>query len=84
MQFMPMGSPFSFEVVSSAFQFMLKSNRNSQIARIENVPEEQLSIFNDMGFQSIPKETEYIYRTENLAELRGNRYKQQRMPTILL
>ena len=78
MPIMPMGSPFSFEVVWSAFQFMLKSNRNSQIARIENVPEEQLSIFNDMGFQSIPKETEYIYRTENLAELRGNRYKQQR------
>ncbi len=78
MPIMPMGSPFSFEVVWSAFQFMLKSNRNSHIARIENVPKEQLSIFNDMGFQSIPKETEYIYRTEDLAELRGNRYKQQR------
>ena len=45
MPIMPMGSPFSFEVVWSAFQFMLKSNRNSQIARIENVSEEHLSIF---------------------------------------
>ena len=36
---LPIGQPFSFEVTKAAFQFCLESNRNPQIARIENVPE---------------------------------------------
>ncbi len=64
--------------VRDAYQFMLESNQNSQIARIENVPEELLSVFKNAGFHAIQKETEYVYRSEDLSELRGNRYKQQR------
>lgn len=78
MPIMPMGVPFSLDVVMSTWQFMLESNQNAQIARIENVPEKLLSIFKNEGFHAIQKETEYVYRTENLSELRGDRYKQQR------
>ncbi|MDE0316293.1 MAG: phosphatidylglycerol lysyltransferase domain-containing protein [Candidatus Poribacteria bacterium] len=66
------------KIVRDAYQFMLESNQNSQIARIENVPEELLSVFKNAGFHAIQKETEYVYRSEDLSELRGNRYKQQR------
>ena len=66
------------KTVRETYQFMLESNRNPQIARIENVPEELLPIFKNDGFRAIQKETEYVYRTEDLSELRGNRYKQQR------
>ena len=66
------------KIVRDAYQFMLESNRNPQIARIENVPEELLSVFKNEGFNAILKETEYVYRTEDLSELRGDRYKQQR------
>lgn len=69
---------FYLKVVHDAYQFMLESNRNPQIARIENVPKDMLPSFRDGGFQAIQKETEYVYRTKNLSELRGNRYKQQR------
>ena len=72
------GDPLYLEVVDSAYQFMLESNRNPQIARIENVPEEMLPIFNEIGFHGIQKEIEYVYRTEDLSELRGDHYKQQR------
>ncbi|MDE0481862.1 MAG: phosphatidylglycerol lysyltransferase domain-containing protein [Candidatus Poribacteria bacterium] len=66
------------KIVRNAYQFMLKCNQNSQIARIENVPEELLSVFKNAGFHAIQKETEYVYISEDLSELRGNRYKQQR------
>ena len=67
-----------FKVVQDAYQFMLESNRNPQIARIENVSEEMLPVFKNEGFNAVQKETEYIYRTKDLSELRGDRYKQQR------
>ena len=64
--------------VNKAYQFMLGTNRNPHIARIENVPRELISDFEGDGFRAILKETEYLYETEALAGLRGNRYKQQR------
>ena len=72
------GNRAYLKTVRDAYQFMLKCNQNPQIARIENVPEELLSVFKNEGFHAIKKEAEYIYRSEDLSELRGNRYKQQR------
>ncbi len=72
------GNRSYLKIVRDASQFMLDSNRNPQIARIENAPEKLLPIFKNEGFCAIQKEIEYIYRTEDLSELRGNRYKQQR------
>ncbi len=73
-------------VVREAYQFMLEANRNPQIARIENVPCEMLPFFaaeSQYGYgnpplQTVLKEKEYLYETEALAELKGNRYKSQR------
>ncbi len=72
------GNRSYLKTVRDASQFMLKSNQNPLIARIENVPEELLSVFKNAGFDAILKEIEYIYRTEDLSDLRGNRYKRQR------
>ena len=66
------------KVVSSASQFMLDASRNPHIVRIENVPQEMISCFEKNGFCASLKETEYLYETATLAELRGDRYKQQR------
>ena len=65
-------------VVREVSQFMLASNRNPHIARIENVPQEMISSFEKNGFRATLKETEYLYETEALVGLRGDRYKQQR------
>ena len=64
--------------VYKAYQFMLDSNRNPEIARIENVPEECLSVFIDKDFTYIQKEADYVYLTQDLCGLKGNRFKQQR------
>ena len=65
-------------VIRKTYQFMLESNRNLHIARIENVLQEMLPFFEKNGFRVTLKETEYLYETATLAALRGDRYKQQR------
>lgn len=82
MPILPM--PFEIEnrsylnIINKTYQFMLASNRNRHIARIENVPQEMISFFEKNGFRATLKETEYLYETEALVGLRGDRYKQQR------
>ena len=66
------------DIINAAYQFMLDTNRNRHIARIENVSQELLDYFERNGFRAILKETEYLYETEALADLRGDRYKRQR------
>ena len=72
------GSCRYLKVVRKAYQFMLESSRNPHIARIENVPEEMLPCFKENGFSATLKETEYLYETEALSRLSGNRYKSKR------
>ena len=79
-------------VIREAYQFMLETNRNPQIARIENVPKEMLSFLLDQHLEgcckgrghsdppdtAVVKETEFLYETQALAQLKGNRYKSKR------
>ena len=79
-------------VIREAYQFMLETNRNPQIARIENVPQEMLPFLLGQHLESCckgrghsyppdtaaVKETEFLYETQALAQLKGNRYKSKR------
>ena len=78
MPIMPIGESPSREAICKSYLFMLETNRAKSIARIENVPETSLPFFHDLGFRVFRKETEYLYTTEFLIELKGNRYKSQR------
>ena len=70
--------PRYLKVVNKTHQFMLDASRNPHIVRIENVPQEMTALFEKNRFCVRLKETEYLYETVALAELRGDRYKQQR------
>ncbi|MYC74424.1 DUF2156 domain-containing protein [Candidatus Poribacteria bacterium] len=65
-------------VIRTAYHFMLESNRNPHIARIENVPQALYTFFQEDGFRVTLKETEYLYEIGTLSELRGNRFKSKR------
>ena len=78
MPIMPMGDLPSEKAIHEAYAFMLEANRARQIARIENVPVDFLPFFHTLGFESTLKETEYLYETESLIQLKGNRYKSKR------
>ena len=74
----PMGGTLSQKVICQAYTFMLEANRAKQIARIENVPMDLIPFFQEMGFHAIEKETEYLYKTAALIQLKGDRYKSKR------
>ena len=79
-------------IIREAYQFMLETNRNPQIARIENVPQEMLPFLLGQHLEgcckgrghsyppetAVVKEAEYLYETQALAQLKGNRYKSKR------
>ena len=74
----PMGASLNQEVIRQAYAFLLETNRAKQIARIENVPACLIPSFQEMGFHTVQKETEYLYETTNLIQLKGDRYKSKR------
>ena len=78
MPILPMGVSLNQNVIQQAYGFTLEANRAKQIARIENVPEGFIPFFQQMGFRSVRKETEYLYETDALVELKGDRYKSKR------
>ena len=79
-------------IIREAYQFMLATNRNPQIARIENVPQEMLPFLLGQHLEgcckgrghsyppdtAVVKEAEFLYETKALAQLKGNRYKSKR------
>jgi hypothetical protein len=78
MPIMPMGDRLNEAVIRKAYDFMLESNRARQIARIENVPADALPFFHGLGFHTTVKDTEYLYETAALVQLKGDRYKSKR------
>lgn len=78
MPVMPLGTAPSIEAIRQSYLFMLEANRSKAIARIENVPEMSLSFFRELGFRVYRKETEYLYSTNSLIQLKGTRYKSKR------
>lgn len=65
-------------VVQLAFEFMKERNLESAVTRIENIPEEMKDQFEKVGCHLSSKDSDYLYRTEDLIALRGDRYKSQR------
>ena len=78
MPIMPMGGAAEERTIRQVVEFMLEANRAKQIARIENAPAGRLPFFQKLGFRTIVKDTEYLYETDKLIQLRGNRYKSKR------
>ena len=78
MPVLPMGRSLSQKVICRAYGFLLEANRANQIARIENVPVDLVPFLREIGFHAIQKETEYLYETNALIQLKGNRYKSKR------
>lgn len=78
MPIMPLGKSPSKKAICESYRFMLETNGTEPIARIENVPETLLPFFRDLGFQVFRKETEYLYSTDSLFQLKGNCYKSKR------
>lgn len=71
----PLASQISPRVIERCFKKM--DAVNAKTARIENVEENQLDIFNN-GFKTYSKLQEYVYQKRDLIDLKGHAYKSQR------
>ncbi len=64
--------------LAACFALMRARNGGSAVSRIENVPDEWAAIFRAAGYAIRPKDSDYLYRTQDLVDLAGDRYKAQR------
>lgn len=65
-------------VVRQAFAIMDKINKNKDISRIENIPQEDLAYYRSLGYVGHDKYPDYLCLRSDLALLRGNKFKSQR------
>lgn len=64
--------------LKAAFELMQERNGGTAVARVENVPEELRGVMEGLGYRLRQKDPDYLYRTCDLVNLAGDRYKSQR------
>lgn len=74
----PIGPDPCGPAMSQAFALLSERNTTQAMTRIENVPESLAAGCRDRGYRIVPKGPDYLYRRDDLVELRGDRYKSQR------
>ena len=74
----PLGKKVSPETLQRCFEIMETVNKGNGLSRIENVPQEQLSLFNPREYDYFKKGDEYCYYREEIALSKGNRFKAKR------
>ena len=65
-------------VLQIVFEGMASMNGRRTVTRIENIPEELKPLFESCGYSVREKDADYLYRTQDLIGLKGDRYKSQR------
>lgn len=74
----PLGENLSFEAVSEAFRVMDSRNKNREISRIENVQEDETGFYKELGYTCKEKSLDYLCRRQDLALLKGDKFKSKR------
>jgi hypothetical protein len=64
--------------VDAAFEVMASAPDQGAAARIEGVSQGECGRFVAAGYEVLPHAVEYVYRREDLVNLRGNAYKSKR------
>jgi hypothetical protein len=66
------------DVLAHVMTFMDTRNQGSQASRIENIPAELKDVIQPWGYSLTLKNSDYLYRTSDLVQLKANAYKSQR------
>lgn len=74
----PLAANPSLEVIQQAFAVMDKFNKNRDVSRIENIPQEELDYYRSWGYAVSEKYPDYLCLRSDLARLAGNKFKSQR------
>jgi len=76
--FPPLGKKISAVATRQFFRKMREQNRSRGVARLENVPAEELDSFPESEYVFYHKGYEYLYYRRELAGLQGQDYKSKR------
>lgn len=74
----PLGGPPTADLLTIVFAYMRRRSHAEGAVRIDNVPRPWGDAFARLGYRVVEKDPEYLYRTEALVELKGDRLKSQR------
>ncbi len=74
----PLGEDVSPTGIEKCFARMEAVNKGKGVSRIENVPEDQLSLYSTTKYIPVSKGQEYCYLRQDLVDLKGNAYKDKR------
>ncbi|MCX5680686.1 MAG: phosphatidylglycerol lysyltransferase domain-containing protein [Candidatus Omnitrophica bacterium] len=74
----PLGENITKETIDACFDIMFKRNKGRGVSRIENVEEHDLALFSKKDYVLYKKSEEFVYCREDIALLRGNKYKSKR------
>lgn len=66
------------QVIKQAFEIMDSINKNKDISRIENIPEQDCRYYRALGYLAQDKYPDYLCLRSDLALLKGNKFKSQR------
>lgn len=74
----PLGKRITPHTLDACFDLMAKENKGRGVSRIENVEEKDFKFFPSETYQIYKKSEEFVYLREDIACLRGNKYKSKR------
>ena len=66
------------EVLAQVMTFMNTRNKGAQSTRIANIPTELQEVIQSWGYSLTPQDSDYLYQTVDLVQLKANSYKSQR------
>jgi len=74
----PLKKRLTPEIIKAVFKFMGEKNRHSGISRIENIEQDDIAFYRGLGYDCQYKSCDYLCRTADLIDLRGDKFKPKR------
>lgn len=74
----PLGKCTEPQAIAQAFSIMDSFNENKEVSRIENIEEEDVPIYRNLGYLCRQKPGDYLCDRLDLAGLKGGRFKSKR------
>lgn len=74
----PLAREKNSEVIAQTFRIADKFNKNTQVSRIENLGNEDLEFYKSLGYECREKSCDYLCHRDDLAALRGDKFKSKR------
>jgi len=74
----PLGKDKDGQLIKEVFCMLKKLNKNKLVARIENIEEQDMPFYQNLGYRVTAKYPDYLYLREDLVNLKGNKFKSKR------